>query len=294
MASSPGDTVPRVSSNPPASPEDDIQELVELSCIQGWSFSLPRGDVLCSKAPGQGSQGPQSGRWPQVLSARCEHGLSSSSWWHPLCLICMNVMLMNMKGEMRLQQLGQPQPLHAVLSWTEHTACPLQQQSWSWDWDQASKLLTLLWQPGFSPGVSRSRRVRGCPMPLSISPHQVPMGRHGLGSATAAEGTGHSCDMSLCPQPRAHPWHCSSPAQLPGGLAKAGAWIQPGFLHTALNTATWDVPDGWTGSRRANPTSSCWMLALPRIWCWQPQGASAPAPRWGRGRTKGISLVVEE
>lgn len=62
-------TAPRASSNPPASPEDNTEELAELSCIQGWCFSLPRADVLRSKAAGQGSQGPQSGRWPQVLSA---------------------------------------------------------------------------------------------------------------------------------------------------------------------------------------------------------------------------------
>lgn len=49
VASSPGDTLStaaRVSSDPPASPEDDAEELVELSCIQGWVFSLPRGDAL--------------------------------------------------------------------------------------------------------------------------------------------------------------------------------------------------------------------------------------------------------
>lgn len=72
MASSPGDslaTVARVSSNPPASPKDSTKELVELSCIQGWVYSLFRDGVVCSEATGQGSQGPQSREWPQVLSA---------------------------------------------------------------------------------------------------------------------------------------------------------------------------------------------------------------------------------
>lgn len=49
MASNPGDTlstVARASSNPPASPEDDTEGLLELSCIQGWVFSLPGGMSL--------------------------------------------------------------------------------------------------------------------------------------------------------------------------------------------------------------------------------------------------------
>lgn len=52
-----------------------------------------------------------------------------------------------------------------------------------------------------------------------------------------------------------------------------------GFPHTALSTATWDVPSGCTGSRRVNPTSSCWVLALPGVWCWHCQGFGAGSPR---------------
>lgn len=75
MASSPGHTLStaaRESSDPPASPEDDTEELVELSCIQGWVFSLPRCDAL-QQSHWPGLTG--SPRWKVAAGAEC-HGTS--------------------------------------------------------------------------------------------------------------------------------------------------------------------------------------------------------------------------
>lgn len=180
-------TAPRASSNPPASPEDNTEELAELSCIQGWCFSLPRADVLRSKAAGQGSQGPQSGRWPQVLSATVQ------AWPEQQQLVAPALLNLHEcdadeyeRGDVAATAGAAagaaPAPPCCPLLGRAHSLSPpavLEQGL-----DQASKLLTLLWKPGFSPGVSR--RVRGC---LCHSAYPPP-GPHGLGSATAARGDG--------------------------------------------------------------------------------------------------------
>lgn len=171
MASSPGDTlsiVARVSSNPPASPEDNTKELMELSCIQGWVYSLPRDDVLCSEATEQGWQGPQGGRWPQVQSA--------TAWPEQqqqlVALAPLNLRECDAdeyeRGDVTVTAGAAggaaPAPPSCPLL---ATFCPLQQQfvfsplgTGIRDWDQASKFITLVQKPGLSPGGSRSGRVR--------------------------------------------------------------------------------------------------------------------------------------
>lgn len=121
----------RVSSNPPASPEDNLKELVELvelSCSQGWVYSLPRDDVLCSEATDQGLQAPQSGRWPQVQSATARPEQQQQL----VALAPLNLRECDAdeyeRGDVAVTAGAAGGAAPAPPSWAEPTACPLQQQ----------------------------------------------------------------------------------------------------------------------------------------------------------------------
>lgn len=91
-------------------------------------------------------------------------------------------------------------------------ASPLETRIRGWDW--ASKLITLVWRAGFSPGDSRSGRVRerlGCPVPLSAFPQQVPR-QAWVGKCPCTRRGQGDVKCPLCPQLRAHPRYCSSTA----------------------------------------------------------------------------------
>lgn len=130
MAPSPADTlstVARASSNPPASPEDDTQEL---SCTQGWFFPPRVG--MCFAVKPLSPRGPQSRRWPQVL------GATVPAWPEQQQLVALA--LPNLRecdadeyerGDVAATAgaaAGAAPALQPVLSWAEPTARPLQQQ----------------------------------------------------------------------------------------------------------------------------------------------------------------------
>lgn len=165
--------VARVSSNPPASPEDSTKELVELTCIEGWVYSLPRDDVLCSEATGQGSQGPQSRGWTQVPSATVLV-LARPEQQQLVALALLNLHECDAdeyeRGNVAVTagaaDGAAPVPPSCPLLGRAHSLSPPAAVRVSplgtgiRDWDQASKLITLVQKPGFSPGRSRSGRVR--------------------------------------------------------------------------------------------------------------------------------------
>jgi len=128
----------------------------------GLGFFAPEGDVLCSEATGESPGGPRRGAGGRrCWASRRWHGPSGSSWQCPPSawpLICMNAMLMNMKGETqgrdsRSSWWGsrclQPQPLVPVPPQTEPTAAPLQQ------------LVPVPWGQGLGTGSAQPTRYTG-------------------------------------------------------------------------------------------------------------------------------------
>lgn len=147
--------------------------------------------MLCSKATGQGSEGPQGGRWPQVLSA------TVLAWPEQQQLVALAPLNLHECDADEYESrdvavtagaaggAAPAPPSHPLLGRAHSSSppaavcvSPLGTEIRDQDYGPG-KLITLVWKPGFSPGGSRSGRVReclGCPVSLSISPNRSPWG----------------------------------------------------------------------------------------------------------------------
>lgn len=239
-------TEPSLLQHPPGA---STKGLGALSCIQGWGFFLLRVMCFAVKPPARVHGVPRAqlvatgAGYHSAGMARATAAGSTRSH-----LICMNVMLINMKGEMQGQEqlvrqpLPQPQPLYPRPLRSPPAGAVCAGPRGGGIRDQISPANSLHWccKPGFSPGGGC--RVTGAPSVLQDVPPQLPMGslsrqlwgwQPGMDGRVSPHPKGTEGCMGHVPSVPS-PGHVRGTAIPSAAAAARKPWLRPRFLRTAL------------------------------------------------------------